>query len=135
MSIKNFIENKKALIVLIAASMVVLISMGIRQCWGLFYQYFETDLGFSRTQFGLAIAIQMLFWGAFAPVFGFFADKYGGAKAVFIAFLVYIIGIYLVYIEPKSVFSFQLGLGLMIGIALGGTAMSVPVSCVGKFFS
>ena len=71
MSKENFIENKKALIVLIAASVVVLISMGIRQCWGLFYQYFETDLGFSRTQFGLAIAIQMLFWGAFAPVFGF----------------------------------------------------------------
>ena len=135
MTKENFIENKKALIVLIAASVVVLISMGIRQCWGLFYQYFETDLGFSRTQFGLAIAIQMLFWGTFAPVFGFFADKYGGAKAVFIAFLIYIIGIYLVYIEPKSVFSFQLGLGLMIGIALGGTAMSVPVSCVGKFFS
>ncbi|NCV23927.1 MAG: MFS transporter [Proteobacteria bacterium] len=73
MTKEKFIENKKALIVLIAASVVVLISMGIRQCWGLFYQYFETDLGFSRTQFGLAIAIQMLFWGAFAPVFGFFS--------------------------------------------------------------
>ena len=40
---ENFLENRKALIVLIAASLVVLVSMGIRQTWGLFYQFFEND--------------------------------------------------------------------------------------------
>jgi hypothetical protein len=41
---ENFFENKKALIVLIAASLVVLVSMGVRQTWGLFFQFFENDL-------------------------------------------------------------------------------------------
>ena len=41
---EKFFENRKALIVLIAASFVVLVSMGIRQTWGLFYQFFDNDL-------------------------------------------------------------------------------------------
>ena len=38
---EKFFENKKAIIVLIAGSLVVLVSMGIRQTWGLFYQFFD----------------------------------------------------------------------------------------------
>ena len=71
---QKFFEHKNSLIVLIAASLVVLVSMGIRQTWGLFYQFFEDDLGINRTQFGLAIGVQMLFWGITAPLFGMIAD-------------------------------------------------------------
>jgi MFS family permease len=132
---EKFFQNKQAIIILIAAALVVLVSMGIRQTWGLFYGFFETDLGFSRTQFGLAIAIQMVFWGSLAPIFGFFADKFGPSKVVASAFLIYIVGVYSLIQEPKTTFGFQTSLGVLIGIALGGTAMSVPVSAVGKFFS
>ena len=132
---EKFFQNKQAIIILIAAALVVLVSMGIRQTWGLFYGFFETDLGFGRTQFGLAIAIQMVFWGSLAPIFGFFADKFGPSKVVAFAFLIYIVGVYSLIQEPKTTFGFQTSLGVLIGIALGGTAMSVPVSAVGKFFS
>ena len=132
---EKFFQSKQAIIILIAAALVVLVSMGIRQTWGLFYGFFETDLGFSRTQFGLAIAIQMVFWGSLAPIFGFFADKFGPSKVVAFAFLIYIVGVYSLIQEPKTTFGFQTSLGVLIGIALGGTAMSVPVSAVGKFFS
>jgi len=132
---EKFFENKKAIIILVAAALVVFVSMGIRQTWGLFYNFFETDLGFSRTQFGLAIAIQMVFWGTLAPVFGFLADRFGPSKIVAFAFLIYIFGVYMLVQEPKNVFEFQTGLGILVGIALGGTAMSVPISAVGKFFS
>ena len=37
MTEKNFIPNKTALITLIAACLVVIISLGIRQTFGLFY--------------------------------------------------------------------------------------------------
>ena len=87
---EKFFENKKALIVLIAGCIVVLVSMGIRQTWGLFYLFFENDLGINRTQFGLAIGVQMLLWGATAPFFGIIADKYGSNRAAFIAFIIYI---------------------------------------------
>ena len=131
----NFFENRKALIVLIAASLVVLISMGIRQTWGLFYQFFEYDLGINRTQFGLAIGVQMLFWGITAPLFGMAADKYGSNRAAFVAFIFYIIGSYIVLIQPASNSIFLISMGVVIGTALGGTAVSVPVAAVGKYFS
>ena len=44
--------------------------------------HLKQDLNITRTEFGLAIGIQMLFWGIFAPLFGYLADKFGGNKAV-----------------------------------------------------
>ena len=131
----KFFENKKAIIVLIAGSLVVLVSMGIRQTWGLFYQFFYEDLGINRTQFGLAIGVQMLFWGITAPLFGMVADKYGSNRAAFAAFLFYIIGSYIVISQPASNSIFLISMGVIIGTALGGTAVSVPVAAVGKYFS
>ena len=132
---EKFFENKKAIIVLVAGSIVVLFSMGIRQSWGLFFQFFENDLGINRTQFGFAIGLQMLLWGITAPFFGIIADKYGSNRAAFLAFLIYILGSYILYIQPASNSIFVISIGLLIGIALGGTAVSVPISAVGKYFS
>ena len=65
----KFIPNKLALIVLISACSIIFVSMGLRQTFGLFFESFEKGLGVTRTEFGLAIGLQMLFWGIFAPIF------------------------------------------------------------------
>ena len=108
--------------------------MGLRQTFGLFFDAFEKGLGVTRTEFGLAIGIQMLFWGFFAPVFGLLADKFGGNKAVFLGFLIFALGIFMLYSGPNTGIYFQLALGVLVGIALGATAIGVPVSEVGKHF-
>jgi MFS family permease len=77
----------------------------------------------------------MLLWGLTAPFFGIIADKYGSNKAAFVAFLIYIVGTYIVLVQPASSSIFTLSMGLIIGTALGGTAVSVPVAAVGKYFS
>ena len=132
---KKFIPNKVALVTLLAASSAILVSMGLRQTFGLFFSAFEEGLNCTRTEFGLAIGLQMLFWGFFAPIFGILADKFGGNKAVFIGFIIFGLGIYMLYSGPNTGIFFQISLGVLIGIALGATAMSVPVSEVGKHFS
>ncbi len=131
---QKFFPNKLSLIVLIAACSVILISMGLRQTFGLFFEAFENGLGVTRTEFGLAIGIQMLFWGIFAPVFGILADKFGGNKAVFLGFLIFALGIFMLYSGPNTGIYFQIALGVLVGIALGATAIGVPVSEVGKHF-
>jgi len=131
----KFIPNRTALITLLAACGVILISMGLRQTFGLFFSAFEQNLNLTRTEFGLAIGIQMLFWGFFAPLFGIIADKFGGNKAVFIGFIIFGLGIYMLYTGPNTGIYFQISLGVLVGTALGATAMSVPVSEVGKHFS
>ena len=131
---EKFIPNRLALITLISACIIILVSMGLRQTFGLFFSAFEQDLNCTRTEFGLAIGIQMLFWGFFAPLFGIMADKFGGNKAVFIGFIIFGLGIYMLYSGPNTGIYFQISLGVLVGTALGATAMSVPVSEVGKHF-
>ena len=131
----RFIQNKLAFITLLSACGIILVSMGLRQTFGLFFSVFEEALSVSRTEFGLAIGIQMFFWGLMAPIFGLFADKFGGNKAVFLGFLIFGLGIFFLYNGPNTGVYFQLSLGVLVGTALGATAMSVPVSEVGKHFS
>ncbi len=134
MTTDKFIRNKTALITLIAASLVVLISLGIRQTFGMFFMDFKNDLGTSLTQSGLSVGLQMLMWGLTGPIFGVIADKYGGHKAISLAFIFYIAGIYFLYAGPNTGIFFQLDLGILVGIGLGGTAISIPMSVVGKHF-
>ncbi len=134
MTSEKFIKNNTALITLIAASLVVFISLSVRQVFGMFFIDFNLDLGISNTEFGLAIGIQMLGWGLSGPVFGAIADKYGGHKAISLAFVFYIIGVYFLYAGPNTGIYFQIWLGVLVGIGCGGTAISIPMSIVGKHF-
>ena len=134
MSSEKFIRNKTALITLIAASLVVLISLGVRQTFGMFFMDFRNDLGISLTQSGLSIGLQMLMWGMTGPIFGIIADKYGGHKAISLAFIFFIAGVYFLYAGPNTGIFFQIDLGILVGIGLGGTAISIPMSVVGKHF-
>ena len=131
---EKFFPSTLALITLLSACGIVAISMGIRQTFGLFSDFFVKDLQSTVTQFGLAIGIQMLFWGMFAPIFGAMADKIGGNKVTIIAFVFMALGIYLLYSGPNTGIFFQINLGLLVGIGLGGTAISVQIGEVGKHF-
>ena len=134
MSQTKFFPSKLALITLLSACGIVAVSMGLRQTFGLFSDFFIEDLQCTVTQFGLAIGIQMLMWGMFAPIFGALADKIGGNKVTIIAFIFMALGIYLLYSGPNTGIFFQINLGLLVGIGLGGTAISVQIAEVGKHF-
>ena len=134
MSSENFTITKKALITLIAASIVVIISLGIRQTFGLFYFDFNTDLDISISHFGFVMGLQLLLWGVFSPLFGVITDKYGGAVAIFIGFVFYLVGILFFYSGFNTGGYFTLTIGVMIGIGLGSTAIGIPVSVVAKHF-
>ena len=134
MNSEKFIKNKKALITLIAACLIVIISLGIRQTFGMFYFDFELDLQITLRQFSFAIGLQMFLWGLFGPWFGAVTDKYGGHIAVFIGFVFYLLGILLLYSGFNKGFYFIVNMGILIGIGLSATAVSIPVSVVSKHF-
>ncbi len=134
MNSENFIINKKALITLIAASLVVIISLGIRQTFGLFYFDFNTDLDISISHFGFVMGLQLLLWGVFSPIFGVITDKFGGAVAIFVGFIFYLMGVLFFYSGFNTGGYFTLTIGVLIGIGLGSTAIGIPVSVVAKHF-
>ena len=134
MATEKFIKNKTVLITLLSACLIVIISLGIRQTFGMFYFDFSIDLGITLSQFGFALGLQMFLWGAFAPWFGIITDKYGGHIAVFIGFIFYLAGILLLVSNYNTGLYFVTGIGVLVGVALGGTAISIPVSVVAKHF-
>ena len=130
----KFLTSKAALITLLIGCFVVFVSMGIRQTYGLFFQFFENDLNISNTFFGLAIGVQAIVWGVFATIFGIIADKYGANKVTIVALLVYAFGIYALGNLNSTGFLFQLNLGIFVGIGLGGAAAPIIVPTVAKHF-
>ena len=131
---EKFFPSNTALYTLISACLIVAVFMGLRMVFGLFTDFFVEDLQCTVTQFGLAIGLQMLMWGLTGPIFGAIADKYGGHKAISLAFLFFIAGVYFLYAGPNTGIFFQVDMGILIGIGLGGTAISIPMSVVGKHF-
>ena len=131
---EKFIKNKTVLVTLISACAIVIVSLGIRQTFGMFYFDFSTDLGITLSQFGFALGLQMLLWGVFGPWFGVITDKYGGHIAVSIGFVFYLAGILLLYSQYNTGLYFVTAIGVLIGVALGATAISIPVSVVAKHF-
>ena len=130
----KFFPNKTALVTLVAACFVVNVTMGVRQTFGLFSGDFEIDCGISNTEFGLAIALHALIWGIVTPIFGRFADKHGGSKMVIFTLIVYGVGVLALGNKFNTGTWFQINLGLLVGIGLGGAAGTILAPVVTKHF-
>ena len=131
---EKFFPSRSAFITLIACCLTVIIALGIRQTFGLFYFDFSTDLDITISQFGFAMGLQLFLWGAFSPLFGVITDKYGGNIAIFLGFLFFLLGVVLFYSGFNTGVYFVYTIGVLIGVGLGSTAIGIPVSVVAKHF-
>ena len=68
--------------VLIASSLVLFLSFGLRASFGVFQIPIATELNWFRSEFSLAIAIQNLAWGLGTPIFGAVAERLGDRRAI-----------------------------------------------------
>lgn len=116
--------------ILIAASLVLLISFAIRASFGVFQIPIANDLGWFRAEFSLAIAIQNLSWGIATPFFGAFAEKLGDRKAILVGVLVYALGLALSSMASTAA-SHQL-LEILVGVGVAGTGFGVILGVVGR---
>ena len=66
-----------ALHILIAASMMMSLAMGMRQCLGLFLSPITQALGMSASDFTFAIAVQNVVWGLAQAPLGAAGDRWG----------------------------------------------------------
>lgn len=116
---------------LLGGSLVILLSMGVRQVSGLFLRPVAMELGLSREGFGAAVALQNLVWGLTQPVAGMLADRFGGRIVAFAGGLVYVAGLTLAATTPDGT-TFTIGLGLLGGIGQAGTAFAVVFAVLGR---
>ena len=61
--------------IMLSASVLVSVTFGVRQVFGLFLLPISVEIGSGLQLFSLAIALQNLIWGLSSPFFGALADK------------------------------------------------------------
>ena len=121
--------QKKTSIIIAVGTLVVIISMGLRQSFGIFLQPISQDLGVGREIFSLAMAIQNLLFGL--PLVGIIADRVGARWAILAGGLIYGSGLlFLSFANTQS--SLYLTLGLLVGFALSATSYVVVLGAVAQ---
>jgi MFS family permease len=88
-------RNPMPWLIIIAGSLIAVLTFGPRSAMGFFQLPMLADTGWDRSTFGLAMAIQNLSWGLGQPIFGALADKYGTGRMLALSGLLYAAGLIL----------------------------------------
>lgn len=119
------------LLVLVAASLILFITVGTRQSFGLYLAPMSKELGWGREVFSFAIALQNVFWGLSQPFIGAIADRYGSGRVLAAGGAAYALGLYVMAGAATDI-ELHLGAGLLIGVALSATGFAIVFSAVAK---
>lgn len=123
--------SQKLRLVLWASGAVLTLAMGIRHGFGFWLQPISESYHWSRETYSLAIALQNLLWGAFGPLAGICADRFGTFKVMLAGALLYAAG--LIWMASVSTpWLFITGSGLLIGAALACTTFAVVSGIIAR---
>jgi predicted MFS family arabinose efflux permease len=117
--------------ILIGTSLMLTLSMGLRQSLGIFMQPLTHDIGISVSDFTLAIAIQNLTWGFLQPVAGALTVRFGFRAIMVLGAAAYIAGLALMA-TAHGLLSVMIGGGLLIGVSLACTAAAIAMSVAAR---
>ena len=109
--------------------LIILISMGTRQTFGLYLQPITDELDIGRELFSLAIAIQSIIGGL--PFAGVLADRYGSRWVAIGGGLLFAVSMYLMSIVTHWT-GLMLGFGLLSGLSLSCVSYVVVLGAVAQ---
>jgi predicted MFS family arabinose efflux permease len=120
-------DLRPVLPILIGASVMLSLGMGVRQSFGLVMPSLTRDIALTVSDFALAMSVQNIAWGFLQPV--------AGALAVRLGFRPIMVGGAALYIAGLGLFSIadgltgvMLGGGVLIGTALACTASAISLA-------
>ena len=117
--------------VLICGGAIVTLSMGIRHGFGLWLQPMTQELGWTKQDFSLAIAIQNIVWGVAGIFAGIAADRFGALRVIVAGGLLYAAGLLgMAYSSTPTLLA--LSSGVLIGMALAGTTYAIVNGVIGR---
>jgi predicted MFS family arabinose efflux permease len=92
------------------------------------------DTGWDRTTFGMAMALQNLFWGIGQPLFGLVADKFGAWRVLAVGAVLYVAGLILMALAPSPIW-LHLGGGVLVGLGVGACSFGVVLASMARLVS
>jgi predicted MFS family arabinose efflux permease len=111
---------------LIAASAVLMLTMGARQTTGLFVDPIHRDTGVGIAAISFALAIGQFVWGAVQPLFGALADQRGPLPVLVGGGLLLALGLGLTPLMPGE-WGLIFSLGLLAAAGAGAGSFSVLI--------
>lgn len=123
--------------IIICGSLIAMITFGPRSAMGFFQLPMLADTHWTRETFGLAIAIQNLFWGLGQPFFGALGDKYGTARVLVASAALYAAGLLLmaypvIASDPGNALLLHIGGGVLCGLGVAAGSFSVILSAFAR---
>lgn len=134
MSTDALVPHKIPVIAITCACIIVLLAFGPRSAMGFFQLPILQDKGWDRTTFGMAMALQNLFWGLGQPLFGLVADKLGAWRVLAVGALLYITGLILMAAAPSPIW-LHLGGGVLVGLGVGACSFGVVLASMARLVS
>ena len=122
---------RSGLPMLIGASVMLSLAMGLRQSLGLFMAPATREIGIAVAEFTFAIAIQNLAWGVLQPFAGAAAARWGFRPVLMTGVLAYLGGLAVMALAQGAL-SLLLGAGLLIGLALACTGSGMALSVASR---
>src|SRR5947209_1178179 len=118
-------------VILVCGCLIAMIGFGARSGLGFFLTPMSSAHGWGRDVFALALAIQMLLWGAAQPLAGAVADRYGAAPVLSIGAILYGLGLAsMAYAATPGML--HLTAGAVIGFGLAGSSFTIVIGAFGK---
>lgn len=110
---------------------ILIISLGIRQSFGIFMMPISDHFQTGREFFSFAIALQNLLFGIFQPFVGMASDKWGSKRIIMLGAVAYALGLALTSVatEPSMLY---LSLGALVGFGLSATSYVIILGAVAK---
>ncbi|OGA50619.1 MAG: MFS transporter [Betaproteobacteria bacterium RIFCSPLOWO2_12_FULL_63_13] len=120
--------------VLLGASLMLTMSMGMRQSFGLFVRPITADIGVSVADFTFALAVQNIVWGLTQPLTGAIADRFGCRAVTISGSFLFAAGLAVTMIATGPI-ALLIGMGLMIGLAMSCVSLSLALAASAKVVS
>ncbi|MEC9344127.1 MAG: MFS transporter [Pseudomonadota bacterium] len=119
------------LAVVVCGSLIALMTFGPRSAMGFFQDPMLEAHGWSRTTWGLAIAIQNLLWGLAQPFFGLVSDKWGTWRVLAFSGISYALGLVLMSFAEAPLM-LHLSAGVLIGLGVASGSFSIIMAAFAR---
>ena len=118
-------------LVILAGCIIAAIGFGTRGSFGLFTLPVTEDLGLTREQWGMAMAVQNLAWGIAQPFAGGMADKYGSGRVLAFGGLIYALGVLGMAFSPDTL-TMTVTAGVVTGVGIAIASFGVVMAAFGR---
>ena len=118
-------------VILVCGCIIAVIGLGARSGLGFFLTPISSAHGWGRDVFALALALQMLLWGAGQPFAGALADRFGAPLVLCVGAVVYGAGLALMAYSTTPL-ELYVTAGALVGLGMSGGSFMIVIGAFGK---